>query len=96
MKKISREEVQHVAYLARLGLTEEELERLGEQISAILDNMEILNELDTTAIPPTAQVIPVDNVMRRDEAGPSLTREKVLSNAPQKEEVYFRVPPVFE
>lgn len=96
MTKISREEVEHVAYLARLGLTEEELERLGEQISAILENMEVLNELDTAAIPPTAQVFPVDNVMRRDEAGPSLPREKVLGNAPQREEVYFRVPPVFE
>jgi len=88
--------VEHVAYLARLGLTEEELERFGDQISHILENMEVLNELDTAAIPPTAQVIALNNVMRRDEPGPSLPRQQVLANAPQQEEACFRVPPVFE
>ena len=96
MSKISREDVEHVAYLARLGLTEEEIDRFSEQLSHILANMEVLNELDTAAIPPTAQVIPVENVMRADEPGPSLSQESVLANAPQREEVYFRVPPVFE
>lgn len=88
--------MEHVAYLARLGLTEEELERFGDQISHILENMEVLNELDTAAIPPTAQVIALNNVMRRDEPGPSLPRQQVLANAPQQEEACFRVPPVFE
>lgn len=94
--RISREEVEHVAYLARLGLTDEEIEKFGDQLSHILENMQVLNELDTAAIPPTAQVIPMDNVMRRDEPGPSLPRDKVLANAPKREEVYFRVPAVFE
>ena len=95
--RISHEEVEHVAYLARLGLTEEEMEKFGDQLSHILENMEVLNELDTSAIPPTAQVIPLANVMRRDEPGPALPRDEVLENAPKRgEEIYFCVPPVFE
>jgi aspartyl-tRNA(Asn)/glutamyl-tRNA(Gln) amidotransferase subunit C len=93
---LSREEIEHVALLARLGLTDEELEKLADQLSAILDHMQALNRLDTSAIPPTAQVIPLRNVMRPDEPGPSLPVEEVLANAPDHDANYFRVPPVLD
>jgi len=93
---ISREEVDHVAYLARLGLTDAEKTTLQEQLSAILEHMRTINELDTSQIPPTAQVIPLRNVMRADEPRPSLPVEDVLRNAPDREGAFFRVPPVLE
>lgn len=93
---ISREEVEHVAYLARLGLSEDEKEKLRDQLSSILDNMQILGELDTAAIPPTAHVLPQRNVMRPDVAVPGLTHDQVLANAPAAEEGFFRILPVFE
>ena len=93
---ISREEVEHIAHLARLGLTEEEKTVLGEQLSAILEHMKVLNELDTSGISPTAQVIPLRNVMRSDEVRPSLPREAVLANAPDREGDFLRVPPVLD
>ena len=70
--KLSREEVMHIALLARLGLTEEEVEKFREQLSNILENFEALQQLDTTDIPPTAQSIALQNVMREDEIIPSL------------------------
>lgn len=93
---ISREEVDHVAFLARLGLTDEEKATLQEQLSAILEHMRTINELDTSQIPPTAQVIPLRNVMRADEPEPSLPVDDVLRNAPDREGTFFRVPPVLE
>lgn len=93
---IDREEVEHVAYLARVGLTEEEKQKLQEQLSSILDYMQMLGELDTEAIPPTAQVIGIRNVMRADETGPCLTPEEVLANAPRREDDFFKIPPVLE
>jgi aspartyl-tRNA(Asn)/glutamyl-tRNA(Gln) amidotransferase subunit C len=93
---LTREEVEHVALLARLGLTDQELETLAEQLSAILDHMRAINELDTSEIPPTAQVIPLRNVMRPDEPSGSLPVNAVLNNAPQADGSYFRVPPVLD
>ena len=93
---ISRADVQHVAHLARLGLSESELDRMADQLSAVLDAMQVLNALDTAAIPPTAQVIPLRNVMREDVARPSLPRERVLANAPAQREGSFLVPTVLE
>jgi aspartyl-tRNA(Asn)/glutamyl-tRNA(Gln) amidotransferase subunit C len=93
---ISREEVQHVAHLARLGLSEEEVGTLQEQLSAILEHMRTINELDTSHIAPTAQVIPLRNVMRDDEPRPSLAQDQVLANAPDRDGDFFRVPPVLE
>jgi len=93
---ITREEVEHVAYLARLGLTDEEKGRLAEQLSNILDAMRAIDRLDTSAIPPTAQVIPLRNVMRADEVRPSCDREDILKNAPRREGDFFLVPPVLE
>lgn len=93
---ISREEVEHVALLARLGLTDEELETFAGQLSAILDYMRIINQLETSEIPPTAQVIPLRNVMRDDIPRPSLPIDEVLQNAPDREGSYFRIPPVLD
>jgi len=94
--KLSREEVLHIALLARLGLTETELERFREQLSNILENFEVLQQVDTSGIPPTAQIIPLQSVMRRDEVAPSLPPSDILANAPRKEEDFFRVRAVLE
>jgi aspartyl-tRNA(Asn)/glutamyl-tRNA(Gln) amidotransferase subunit C len=94
--KLSREEVLHIARLARLGLTEDEIDRFREQLSNILENFEVLQQLDTTGIPPTAQSIALQNVMMVDEVAPSLPPSQVLANAPRKEEGFFRVRAVLE
>jgi aspartyl-tRNA(Asn)/glutamyl-tRNA(Gln) amidotransferase subunit C len=93
---ISREQVEHVAHLARLGLSAEEINRLQQQLSQILGHMQMIDSLDTSAIPPTAQVIPVSSVMREDAARPSLPVEEILKNAPRREGAFFKVPPVLE
>lgn len=84
-------DVEHVAALARLGLTEEEKERMRDQLSSILGHIEALDELDTAAIPPTAQVLALSNVMREDVVRPSLPREALLANAPRQSEGFFEV-----
>ena len=95
--KLSREEVLHIALLARLGLTETEADSLGEQLSDILENFEALQEVDTTDVPPTAQSIPLQSVMRNDdEVVPSLPPNQILANAPRREEGFFRVRAVLE
>ena len=94
--KLSLDEVDHVATLARLGLTPVERERMRDQLSSILEHIGRLQELDTEAIPPTAQVITLQNVMRDDEVQPSLTVEAVLRNAPQCEDDMFKVNAVLE
>lgn len=94
--KLSRDEVLHIALLARLGLPETEVDRLSEQLSNILENFEVLQQVDTSGIPPTAQSIALQNVMRGDEAVSSLPQSQVLANAPQKEENFFRVRAVLE
>jgi len=94
--KLSREEVLHIALLARLGSTEAELDRFREQLSNILENFEVLQKVDTSGIPPTAQSIPLQNVMRRDEVALSLPQSQILANAPRREENWFRVRAVLE
>jgi len=94
--KLSREEVLHIARLARVGLTEAEVNRLREQLSDILENFEILQQVDTTDVPPTAQSVALQNVMRKDEVAPSLPPDKVLDNAPRKEGDCFRIRAVLE
>ena len=94
--KLSREEVQHIARLARLGMTEAELERFREQLSNILENFEILQQVDTGDVPPTAQTIPLQNVVRDDKVAPSLPPDDVLANAPKREGELFRVKAVLE
>ena len=94
--KLTHEDVLHIARLARLGLTGTEVERFREQLSDILENFEILQEVDTTDIPPTAQSIALQNIMRDDEGAESLPQSQVLANAPRKEENFFRVRAVLE
>ncbi len=89
--KLTLEEVQHVARLARLGLTDEEMVLMQEQLSSILTHIDALNELDTDAISPTAQVIDLVNVLRDDSVSPSLTQEGVLANAPRQADGCFEV-----
>jgi aspartyl-tRNA(Asn)/glutamyl-tRNA(Gln) amidotransferase subunit C len=91
---LSRKDVEHVAFLARLGLTQEELTRLEGQLNHILDQYAALAELDTEGIPPTAQTIELENILRADETRPSLTRDEILANAPERRGEYFVVPPI--
>ena len=93
---ITRAEVQHVARLARLGLSDDEMERLAAELDHILDAMQALRQLDTSAIPPTAQVIPLRNVMRDDAVRPSWPVEDILRNAPATRDGQFVVPPVLD
>ena len=94
--KLSRAEVEHIAELAKLELTEEEKIQFCEQLSAILEYAEMLQQLDTEAIPPTATVLPLQNVMRPDEVAPSFSQEDILANAPDAAEGCFRVRAILE
>ncbi len=96
MAKITRAEVERVARLARLELSEDEKERMTAQLDAILGYIDKLNRLDTSHIEPTTTVIPMVSVMRDDVVRPSLDREAALANAPDREEVFFRVPRIIE
>ncbi|MBN1483406.1 MAG: Asp-tRNA(Asn)/Glu-tRNA(Gln) amidotransferase subunit GatC [Chloroflexia bacterium] len=93
---IDRDEVRHIAKLARLELTEAELGQLQGHLAAILDYMQILRELDTSKVAETAQITPRQNVTRPDEVESSLPPEQALANSPQQEDGLFRVPPLFE
>ena len=94
--KISKEEIEHIAVLARLSLPEEEKELFGSQLSNILDYMEKLNELDTKGIEPPSHVLPLSNVMRDDAPRPSIPKEEALTNAPDHTEKFYRVPKIIE
>ena len=96
MSSLSRDEVEHVATLARLALSDAELERMRGEMASILGQMAILNELDTSRIPPSPVVAPLDTVMADDEARPSLPVADVLANAPAVEDDQFRVPAILE
>ena len=89
--KLIQEELRHVADLARLGLRDDELEALATELSSILEYIDQLEQLDTSAIPPTAQVGELVDVMRDDEVGPSLDVEDALRNAPARDGTYFLV-----
>jgi aspartyl-tRNA(Asn)/glutamyl-tRNA(Gln) amidotransferase subunit C len=94
MSTLSRDDVSHVAHLARLGLTEEELARLEGQLNHILDQYAKLAELDTEAIPPTAQTIELENILREDIVLPSFTVEEALANAPERDGDFIVVPAI--
>ncbi len=94
--KLSSSEVEHIAHLARLRLTEEEKELYSSQLSKILDYIEKLNELDTTEVDPTSHVIPLKNVFREDVLGESLPVDEALSNAPQREDSFYKVPKIID
>lgn len=95
---LTRQQVEHIAELAKLKLGEEETERMTLQLSAILDHAARLQELDTEAIPPTASVVPLQNVMRADQVEASLSRDDALANAPDKGEQneFFRVKAILK
>jgi aspartyl-tRNA(Asn)/glutamyl-tRNA(Gln) amidotransferase subunit C len=94
MPELSRSDVEHVAHLARLGLSDEELAMLEGQLNHILDQYAILARLDTDEIPPTAQTIELENILRDDVVQESLPVEAVLANAPQRDGDFFVVPPI--
>ena len=94
MAALSRKDVEHVAHLARLGLTEDELALLEGQLNHILDQYAVLAQLDTEHIPPTAQTIELENILRDDEIKPGLARDEILGLAPQRSGDYFLVPPI--
>jgi aspartyl-tRNA(Asn)/glutamyl-tRNA(Gln) amidotransferase subunit C len=93
---LSLEEVKHIATLARLELSDDELARYRQQLSAILDHVAKLQELDTADIAPTASTLSGQSPMRPDTARPSLPTKDLLANAPQTEQDQFKMPPVFE
>lgn len=93
---ISLEDVDHVATLARLGLSQSERETLRTQLSSILAYVEILSELDTSTVTPASQVIRLENVKRPDTRRAGLSLEDVMANAPDRQDDYFRVPAVLD
>ena len=94
--KLTKEEVTNIAFLARLELSDEENESLGGHLNRLLENFDLLKELDTENVEPTAHTIPVHNVLRPDVVRPSLPREDVLSNAPEQIDGTFEVPRIVE
>jgi len=96
MASISRDDVLHVARLARLHLSDEEVDRLQAQLSNILEAIETLRDVDTSHVGPTASVIRLENVMREDEPRPPMAREATLANAPLRDDPFLRVPTVLE
>jgi aspartyl-tRNA(Asn)/glutamyl-tRNA(Gln) amidotransferase subunit C len=93
---LTREEVLHIARLARLGLSEEDVTRFQGQLSQILQQFEALRAIDTDDVPPTAYTLPLENIWREDEQRPSLPVARALANAPLREGDYFRVRRVLE
>ncbi len=95
-KKIDQNQVRKVAKLSRLDLTEDEVEEFTGQLSAILEYVEKMNELDTAGVEPLAHCLPVSNVLREDSAKESLGTEKVLANAPQRDDEFFKLPKILD
>jgi aspartyl-tRNA(Asn)/glutamyl-tRNA(Gln) amidotransferase subunit C len=93
---LSRNEVEHVARLAHLGLETDEIDEMTEQLSSIVDHVARLQEVDTSDIPPTAHVLPLENVMRDDEVRPSWPPDTVLANAPHRLDDLFEVQAIFD
>jgi len=94
--KLSREEVLHIARLARLGLTDAEVDKLSRQLSNLLESFEVLQQVDTTGVPPTAQPNTLQNVLKEDKVKSSLPQSDVLANAPRRDGDFFRVRAVLE
>ncbi|MBA2663913.1 MAG: Asp-tRNA(Asn)/Glu-tRNA(Gln) amidotransferase subunit GatC [Bradymonadaceae bacterium] len=94
--EISREQVLHIARLARLRLGEDEVAGFQKDLNSILGYVDKLRELDTTGVEPTTHAVPIDGVLREDVADQRLSPDAILGNAPQKQEGYFRVPKVVE
>ncbi|MBI4301181.1 MAG: Asp-tRNA(Asn)/Glu-tRNA(Gln) amidotransferase subunit GatC [Chloroflexi bacterium] len=93
---LSREEVEHIAVLARVGLSEADVEKFREQLSHIIEHFEVLRQVDTEGVPPMAHSVALENVTRPDEPSPSLSADQILANAPEKDEGFFKVHAVLE
>ncbi len=96
VSKLDEQAVRHVAHLARLSVTDDEVARYAQQLSRVLTYVEQLNELDTEGVPPTAHALPVSNVLRADELGHPIQQEQALHNAPRQQDGFFRVPKVLD
>ncbi len=94
--KLSRKEVEHVAFLSRLALNEREAEEFTRQFNQMFEQFEKLNELDTSQVEPTAHVLQMQNILRQDSVRASLPVDEVLANAPDREDGYFSVPRIME
>jgi aspartyl-tRNA(Asn)/glutamyl-tRNA(Gln) amidotransferase subunit C len=94
--KLSYEQVRHIAWLARLGLSEEEVERFSLQLSNILENFEILKQVDTGNVSLATHTIPLQNVFRKDAVAESYSQAEILSNAPKQSENCFKVQAILE
>ena len=94
--KLSYEQVRHIAWLARLGLSDMEVETFSLQLSNILENFEILKQVNTTNIPPATHTIPLESIFRKDEVAESYSQAEILSNAPRQEENCFKVQAILE
>jgi aspartyl-tRNA(Asn)/glutamyl-tRNA(Gln) amidotransferase subunit C len=94
--KITMEEVDHVARLSRLSLTDAEKQRMRRELDGILSYIDKLRALDTEGVPPTSHAVPMTNVMRDDEPRPSFSQEEMLANAPDRSGEFFRVPKIIE
>ena len=95
-ERIDQEQVRKVAKLSRLELTESEIEEFTNQLGAILEYVEKMNELDTDNVQPLAHCLPVSNIFREDCAKESLGTEKIMANAPQRDEAFFKVPKILD
>ena len=94
--KLTYEQVRHIAWLARLGLSEEEVEKFSLQLSDILENFEILKQVDTADVPPATHAVPLQNVFRKDDVANSYPQAEILSNAPKREGDCFKVQAILE
>ena len=94
--RLSTDEIRHIAALARIGMTEEDIETMRDEMSHILDNIDVLNEVDTEGVEPTGHTVGVVSVMREDESRECLPREDVMKNAPRQEGNFIRVKAVLE
>ncbi len=94
--KITKEAVEHVAQLARLGITEEEKEEFAKDLSSILEYIDKLNRVNTEGVEPTAHILPIHNVFREDAVKPSLSIEEALMNAPDREDRFIKVPAILD
>jgi len=93
---LSVEDVKYVAALSKLTLTDEEIESMRTDLSNIIQSVEKLNQVDTSSVPPTTSILPIENAFREDEVIPSLPTEKLLQNAPRRDEEYILVPRIIE
>jgi len=94
--KLSYEQVRHIAWLARLGLSEEEVEKFSLQLSNILESVEILQQVDTANVPPATHTVPLQNIFRKDNVAESYSQAEILSNAPKQAENCFKVQAILE